>query len=525
MRTFRRLVGLMSAAAFLWSAASFAQSDDRGDWSVTGADPAQSGWQKSESQLTPEDARTQVKFLWRIKLGQPSKDTRDFSEPLLAGRLINAQGFKDFVYWSSADTLYAVDSELGTLIWKKQFPTKAPAPAPGCSISRLSLFIEPPQVINFHAHRRRGPNAPRPPRPAATQANERRLGVAPGGGYFGLKGIYVLTADGMLHEQVMTTGADFAPPVRFLPAANGRPYGMNILGKEVYSATGRGCGGVANGIWSLDMASPDYHVTNLSTPGLRPLALTGPVLSPDGTAFFVTGGGTSDPAAGVEAGSVIALSKDLKVQDWYTPAGGMGNYENVSPVTFEDKDEQLVVTPGKDGTIALLNAASLGGSDHHTPLFETAPVARPGAKHSWDGFATWQDKDGDTWAFASVSAEVILNGSSLKRNGPTPHGAIVAFKVDAAGQPALRPVWISRDMVNPAPPRVANGVVIALSGGDASTHATLYVLNAATGEELYSSKNEIPTSAEFSGVSVGDGHAFFTDRDNFLYSFGIGIEH
>ena len=241
MRTFTRLVGLSCAAVFLWSAASVAQSDDRGDWSVTGADPAQSGWQKSESQLTPENAGAKVKFLWKIKLGQPSKNPHDFSEPLLAGRLINAQGFKDFVYWSSGDTLYAVDSELGTLIWKKQFPTTAPAPAPGCGVSRLNLFIEPPQVINFHA-RRRGPNAPKPVEEPAAQANERRLGVTPGGGYFGLKGIYVLTADGMLHEQVMNTGADFASPVRFLPTANSRPYGMNILGKEVYSAIGRGCG-------------------------------------------------------------------------------------------------------------------------------------------------------------------------------------------------------------------------------------------------------------------------------------------
>jgi hypothetical protein len=525
MRTFIRFVGLSCASAFLWSVATVAQSDDRGDWSVTGADPSQSGWQKSESQLTPENAAANVKFLWKIKLGQSSNDPRDFSEPLLAGRLINAQGFKDLVYWSSADTLYAVDSELGTLVWKKQFQTEVPAPVSGCGLSRLNLFIEPPQVINFNARRRRDPNAPRPPRPAAAPANERRLGVTPGGGYFGLKGIYVLTPDGMLHEQVMTTGADFAPPVRFLPAANSNPYGMNILGKDVYAATGHGCGGVANGIWSLDMASPDYHVTSLSTPGSRPLALTGPVLSPDGTAFFVTGAGTSDPAAGVNAGSVIALSKDLKVHDWYTPAGGMGNYESVSPMIFEHKDKQLVVAPGKDGTIALLDAALPGGTDHHTPLFETAPVARPGAKHSWDGFASWQDKDGTAWVFASVSAEVIATDGSLKRNGATPHGAIVAFKVDDTGTLALRPVWISRDMVNPAPPRIANGVVIALSGGDAATHATLHVLNASTGDELYSSKNEIPTSAELSGVSVGDGHAFFTDRDNVLYSFGIGLEH
>jgi outer membrane protein assembly factor BamB len=523
MRTFRRLVGLGCAAAFLWSAASFAQ-EDRGDWSVTGADPAQSGWQKSESLLTPESAGANVKFLWKIKLGQPSKDAPDFSEPLLAGRLINAQGFKDFVYWSSGDTVYAVDSELGTLIWKKQFATTAPAPAPGCGSSRLSLFIEPPQVINFHA-RRRGPNAPKPVEQPPAQANERKLGVAPGGGYFGLKGVYVLTADGMLHEQVMNTGADFAPPVQFLPAANSRPYGINILGKEVYAATGRGCGGVANGIWSLDMESPDYHVTSLSTPASRPLALTGPALAPDGAAFFISGGGSSDPAAGVNAGSLIALSRDLKVQDWYTPTGGMGNYESVSPLTFEHKEKQLVVAPGKDGSIALLDAASPGGPDHHSPLSETAPVAKPGAKHSWDGFAAWQDKDGTAWVFASVSTEVLSTDTSLKRNGPTPHGAIVAFKVDDTGQLALRPVWISRDLVNPAPPRIANGVVIALSAGDASTHATLYVLNASTGEELYSSKNEIPASAEFSGVSIGDGHAFFTDRDNVLYSFGIGMEH
>jgi outer membrane protein assembly factor BamB len=120
---------------------------------------------------------------------------------------------------------------------------------------------------------------------------------------------------------------------------------------------------------------------------------------------------------------------------------------------------------------------------------------------------------------------VNVADSSAKLNGPTPHGAIVAFKVEDTGQLALRPVWISRDLVNPAPPRIANGVVIALSGGDASTHATLYVLNASTGEELYSSKDAIPTSAELSGVAVGDSHAFFTDRDNVLYSFGIGLEH
>ncbi len=491
---------------------------------MTGSDSGQIGWQKDEQGLTPDNAAAKFKFLWKIKLGQPSRGERSFSEPLLAGRLINGQGFKDIAYWSSGDTLYAVDSELGALIWKKQFPTSS-APA-GCGVSSLGVLMEPPVVINFNARRRRPPGTPPPPEPPAAKSNERRLGVAPGGGYFGLKGIYVLTADGMLHEQVMTTGADFAPPVKFLPSANGSAYGVNFAGKAIFTATGRDCGGVSNGLWSIDLAAGSYPVANLATGKIKPLALTGPVLTPDGTSIIVTSAGNADASAGVDPGSVVAVGKDMKVKDWYTPQGGMASYDSVSPVIFGYKEKVLVVAPGKDGSIALLNAASLGGADHHTPLFETPPITKPGEKHTWDGFATWQEKDGTTWVLASISTGLSLSDSAVKTNGSATHGAIVAFKLDDAdGALSLKPVWVSGDMVNPAPPRVINGLVVALAGGNPSTHAVLHVLNAVTGAELYSSKNEIPTYTELSGVAVGDSHALFTDHDNVLYSFGIPLEH
>jgi hypothetical protein len=283
---------------------------------------------------------------------------------------------------------------------------------------------------------------------------------------------------------------------------------------------------VPNGLWAIDLASSSYPVASYATPEARPLALTGPVVAPDGTSFIVTGAGTPGSNADVHAGSVVAVSKNMKVQDWYTPNGAMASYQGVSPVTFKYKEKQLLVAPGRDGSLALLDAASLGGADHHTPLFETPSISNPGEKHDWDGFASWQDKDGTQWVFASVSAGIPLDDSAIKSNGPTPHGGVAAFRIEESnGQVALRPVWVSRDMVNPAPPRVANGVVIALSGGDARTHATLYLLNAATGAELYSSENQIPTFTQLSGVSVGDGHAFFTDHNNVLYSFGIALEH
>ncbi len=215
----------------------------------------------------------------------------------------------------------------------------------------------------------------------------------------------------------------------------------------------------------------------------------------------------------------------MKLEDWYTPEGGLTHYDHVSPITFTLGKKQFVVAPGKDGAIALLDAESLGGSDHRTPLFETPALTAPGATHTWDGFAAFTDKDGATWIYASLSTAVTLNDPSAKSNGPVTHGAIVAFKMESGDKPALHPVWISPDMLNPAPPRITNGLVIALAGGDKSTNAVLHVLNAATGAELYSSKNEIPTYTEYSGVSIGDSHAFFTDRNNTLYSFGIPLEH
>jgi outer membrane protein assembly factor BamB len=517
--------GLFCATLVLLETVAFAQ-DDRGDWALTGADAGQSGWQKDESVLTLESVAANFKFLWKIQLGKPGKEERAFSEPLLAGRLINGQGFKDIVYWSSADTLYAVDSELGTEIWTKQFSAPGGKPASGCGVSSLGVLMEPPVVINFRARARRAPGTPRPPAPPVAGPGERRLGVAPGGGYFGLKGIYILTPDGMLHEQVMTTGVDFAPPVKFLPAANGGAYGINFADKTIYTATGRGCGGIPNGVWAIDLSSADYPVTSYATPNVRPLAFSGPALMPDGTSIFVTGAGNSDAKDEMHPGSVVSLTKELKVQDWYTPSATMASYENVSPITFTYKEKQYVVAPGSNGSVTLLDAASLGGTDHKTPLFETSPLSKPGEKHVWDGFASWQEKSGTVWVFASVSTGISLNDSTIQMHGQTSHGGVVAFRLDDTdGKLALNPVWVSQDMVNPAPPRVANGIVVALSSGNASTHAALYVLNASTGAELYSSKDQIPTYTEFSGVSIGDGHAFFTDRDNVLYSFGIGLEH
>lgn len=516
-----RSLALCFAGAFLGSGLAIAQRAPVGDWAMTGNDAGLSGDQKAENKISPTSIG-QFKFLWKIKLGEGSKEPQSFTEPLLAPRLINAQGFKDIVFGSSANTLYAVDSELGTMIWTKKFDGGTSAPA-GCATSGLGLTMEPPAIINFNARPAAGaPRAARPVETGPLAPNERRLGHPSGGGGFGLKGMYVLTNDGVLHEQVLTTGADFAPSAKFLPGANASAYGLSMVGKTIYAATGRGCGSVPNGVYAVDLTGDSYPVDSYATQKIRTLGM--PAVDPEGTAFVVTGAGAS--AGDVYANSVVALGKDMKVKDWYSIGGSLGNIQNVSPVTFNYKGRQLVVAPGKDGSFVLLDAASLGGADHHTALSSTASYFKASEKHGWDGLAASVDKDGSAWVFASIAGGIVAKDSAAKRNGAATHGGIVAFHIeDADGKPVLTPTWISRDMVNPAPPRVANGVVIALSGGNATTHATLYVLNAMTGAELYSSKEEIPTYTHFSGVSIGDGHAFFTDHDNTLYSYGIELIH
>jgi outer membrane protein assembly factor BamB len=513
-RNFGQVVAVSVVGTFLCSVAAQAQRAPLGNWTASGNDPGQSGWQKSESILTPENTSTRFKYLWKIKLGPEGKNGMTYSEPLLAPRLINAQGFKDIVFTGGTDTLYAVDSELGTLLWKKTYDSPA---ASGACATGISVAMEPPAVINFGARRPAGAPAVPPPAPAPPPSpGARRLGGSAGAGGFTLRAIYAITNDGMLHGQVLTTGADYGPPVKFLPAAGAGAGGLNMIGKTIYTVTAHNCGGVPNAVWAMDMTTESYPVSSYATQKGSALGLSGPTLT-ETAAYVVTGAGAE------QANSVVDIgTKDMKALDWYTPSSG--KLGNVTPVAFTYKAKKLIAAPGPDGTFVLLDGESLGGADHHTALSQTEKISS--AKDSvWDSLAAWQDAAGNGWVLASVTGPVASSKFAVK-NGAVTHGAVVAFRLEEKdGKIALTPEWVSQDMVNPSAPRIANGVVIALSQGDASTHATLLVLDAASGKQLFTSGNSVLTYSHLAGVSIGDSHVFFTTHDNTLYSFGIGIEH
>jgi outer membrane protein assembly factor BamB len=123
------------------------------------------------------------------------------------------------------------------------------------------------------------------------------------------------------------------------------------------------------------------------------------------------------------------------------------------------------------------------------------------------------------------------------------YGAVAAFKVvdDAkTGKPTLIPGWISRDMYMADPPVIANGIVYAYGSGESttqrwaepghvggsqgrileSTHAVLYALDGETGDQLWSSRDQITSWNHFSGLSVANGRVYIDTYDGTVYCFG-----
>jgi outer membrane protein assembly factor BamB len=128
-------------------------------------------------------------------------------------------------------------------------------------------------------------------------------------------------------------------------------------------------------------------------------------------------------------------------------------------------------------------------------------------------------------------------------HGQVVQGAVAAFKLEeSAGKLQLTPAWISRNMWQADPVVIANGVVFAYGNGEDaaqstydiglayntavnrianSSHATLYALDARTGDELWSSGDQITSFSHFSSLAVANGRVYLGTFDGTLYCFGV----
>jgi hypothetical protein len=538
-----------------------AQRGANNDWVTENADPQRTATVKADAKINKDSVAKPgaVKFLWKLKLKNAPRQLNNLTPPATLERLIGYRGFRMLGFVAgSDDNLFTIDTDLGRMEWEKHLNAAPSAQAstlacpggmttgvvrptvsaiaagggggfgPGRNTPAKSTVGEPWAGATTLTEVRPQPNFPGPPpgaaggpggqganRPGGQGAN--RPGAPPMGGGFGGSPnlIYALASDGALHSMHLSGGQEYQPPVKFLPpGANAN--GLIIVNGKAYAVTSQSCNGVANGLWAYD-----FEAQQASTWKGNVVGTAGAAFGGDGTIYVATGVGEG------AANSVVAIDpKTLQTKSAYKADSEFAS----SPVVFEYKGKTLAAAAAADGSLHLVDAASMTALSV-TPA--TAKAAAPGS------LASWQDRDGARWILVAHTGALPAGFKSA--GGAVTKGAILAWKLgEEDGKPALKPGWASRDLASPLTPTVINGVVLATSSGEfrandgkttaamraaRSGRAVIYLLDGATGKELWSSGATITSFARGNALSGGMGQFYLTTYDGTIYAFGFPMEH
>jgi outer membrane protein assembly factor BamB len=497
----------------------FAYAQTRGgNWPTYGGDAQRSGWEGTDAMIS-RDSVKDLRLLWKMKLDAQPRGTQPVTPPVILGRLISYRGFKELAFVGvNSDIVYAIDADLGSMFWQRH----------------LEYSSREGQVSSSSASCPGGltamPTMPVPARGAAGRGGP-PPGGAPRGGAFlaGLPSVYALASDGRLHRLNTSTGDDMTQPVSVLPP-NARATSLSMLDGVIYTVTSHDCNDAPNAVWAIDLSSDAPKVRSFELKAGGKAGLGGPAIGSDGTVY-------------VQAESLMAFTpKDLQLKDSFTTAPAEVSPAS-SPVVFSYENRDFIAAACGEGRLCLLekaavvifgDAAAPGGLDRLLPLYRTPPIVQSSSNGISGSLSSWQDADGTRWVLASVIGPPHPDLKVASTEGRVLNGFIVAFKVQQNdGRITLEPAWISRDLNSPLPPVIANGVVFALSAGEfardgrpkASSHATLYALDARTGKELYSSRNLVTVPAALTGLTVSNGRVYFGGLDGSLYAFGMFMEH
>ena len=511
-----RQIALSIVLAVAADRAAEAQGRGGPNWTTTSSDAQRTSWVKTDPRISKESVQKPgFQLLWKTKLENQPRQLESLTQPLLLSNIISYKGFKALAFiGGSSDNVYSIDYDLNKIFWKRHLNALPPAAGTIACPGAMTTMTRATPL---------GQIAPALPGPQAGRGANTN--------------VYAISSGGLLHTLNPQTGDDLTPAVRFLPP-NAKAVGSILIDTILYVATRDGCGSAANGVFAIDLASDAKPVTHWESKGGSVAGTAGPTFGTDGSIYVATDGGDA-PSSSNDANAVVVLDRQtLRPKDWFSP--GKSAF-TASPSAFYYKGRHLIVAANADGRLYVLDAASLGGPDHRTPVSKTAPYSIATGDFTPGALATAEHTDGTRWVFAAAGGPLHAETTFGMTNGAVTNGAVVAYRIaDQTGTPALQPVWVSRDMMSPAPPAIVNGVVFAISSGEyrsgdaqmtaaqrvqRSKPAVLYALDAATGKELWSSGATISSFVRGVGPSAGDGQVYVVTYDGTIYAFGIPIEH
>ena len=492
------------------------------DWPTDGGNPQRTNWQREETTLSKDNAG-KLQVLWKVKLDNAPRQMHSLFPPLIIERVPTRNGMKQIALEAGvSDNLYALDASNGEILWQKRFEYPPPA----------------------RSGRDGDPLCP------GGQTATPVIGPADASG---ARTLYALAGDGKLHQINLADGKELAEPRQF-GYPNGKSYALNLWNNLIFTTTSQGCAGNPNQMWVLDLKDPEKKPMTFNPKSGGLWGRQGAAIDSDGVAWAPTGDGVYDLANNRYGNGLIGAkveSGELTLKDWYEP----GNWAwldkkdldmQVTPAIFTYKGRELMVTGSKECRVYLLDPKAAGGKDHQTTVYRTPLLCNQDANFAsagiWGSMATWEDSSGTRWVLTPFWGPSHPDFKVPVSYGRVRHGAVVAFKVEEAnGGLQLIPAWMSRDMDQAEPPVIANGVVFTYASGEnttqaypdrglndsapmrirASSHATLYALDAQTGKELYSSGDQITSFVHFGGLTVANGHVYLGTFKSILYCFGL----
>jgi outer membrane protein assembly factor BamB len=581
----KSFVLIACAAAFVVLSVFAGAQVGRGgsEWLTAFADAQRTSWIRTDAKISVETmSKPGFALQWTSKLDNPARGLHGLTQG------VSANGVTLFVPMSvvagSSNNVYGIDNDTGYVVWQRHFdapllaatdacpggitaaatrivsvvPPNPPPPARGGAPARgvvgyRSVVGEPGEGVPVDARGvSPGRAAAQSSAAAASGAGRRaaapgaRRGAPPSAGIPGapadlagtglsrVSGVaYAISSDGMLHVLGLPSGKDIQRPAPFLPA-NARWSDAIAVNTTLYAATTGACGGAPNGIWAIDLDSEAKPVKSWKTTG----GVIGAVaFTTDGTLIAAIGPGSSDGDG--QANSIVALDPNtLELKDWFTQP----NTEFVTgPSIFRDGRETIAVGT-KDGRILLLDAGSLGGSTHATPLYASPVLVGSGAALAGPALATWQSGTAPMmdapsspaptrWILASINGRLPSAPQTQVTNGPITTGGVIAMKLgESAGAISLEPAWTSHDLIAPATPIIVNGVVFALStgrpagGSGRGAAAVLHAYEGLTGKPLWESGRAMTTFASVDSFWSAMGQAYVGASDGTVYAFGFSDE-
>jgi len=537
-----------------------AQGSRTREWLTWGGDAERTGWNRTETSLSKQNV-SRLGLKWKAQIDKDvsieiESGNSMLTTPLVAQGVRTPQGVKTVVYTlSAANALAALDAATGVQIWRRTFDNT----------------VEPRAVANWICTNTS----------TATPVIDKAKSI-----------LYMIAADGRLHGVDLATGAaKMIPPPEFVTPFS-RNWSLNLVDGVLYTTVGRGCGNgpvpgapapppgalrgggapppVAAHMIAMDLNNPAHPIARFFTSTARPngaWSRAGLAWAHD-SVFVQTADGVWDPKNGLWGQTLLRLApKTLEVLDYFTPSNleilnaNDLDYGSGGTLGFTYRNRPLVVSAGKDGTVYLLDAKSLGGADHRTPMFsikagnDELNYASTGV---WGAPATFVNARNERWVYFPMWGPPSKDARFEKSNGDARDGSIMAFQVVLEGDRAvLVPKWVSRNLAVPDSPVIANGVVYAISTGENTlqrhtdprfhaiyqkpgepplpktgtmtaqergmntTHTILYALDAETGQELYSSKDDIDDWTHLSSITVADGSVYVTTRKTNVYAFGL----